>query len=120
MFTHRAPMLGAVMTRTLLSDLACNDDRLPPPNSYDTARGSLVRRKITSITGQDISFAVVSFNVNMSDIVIVSSRGRYTRYNLERNVSVHKETLGNYLSNCTFVHLLSACEISSSWCTGCD
>ena len=93
---------------------------IPLRNSYDSARGSLVRRKITSITGQDISFAVVSFNVNMSDIVIVSSRGRYTRYSVERNVSVHEETLGNYHSTCTFVHLLSACEISSSWCTGYD
>jgi hypothetical protein len=67
------------------------DDGNVTLSSYDPAQGALIRRISTTITGRDIAYAVAAFHVNMSDIVIVTSQGRYSSYNLASNTIVHEE-----------------------------
>ena len=67
------------------------DDGSVTLTSYDPTQGALSRRIFTTITGRDMAYAVAAFHVNMSDIVIVTSQGRYTSYNLAANASTHEE-----------------------------
>ena len=57
-------------------------------------RGVRVKSVITSITGRDMEFGIVSFNVNTSDIVIVSSQGQYSTYNVALNVTTREHVHG--------------------------
>ena len=103
--THLEPMLVSEGNNYVIALSCCTDGLLytlegPWPQRtgdaillsiYDPEKGMMVKRTTTSISGLDITYAIVEFHVDKSSIVMISSRGRYSTYNMDSNVTTREE-----------------------------